>query len=91
MVAYSAGRLREHFLFRPFVSKVVVFLEGKEPLHRCDLCRVHLPAGRLIRNNKTYRCNSNTKMRWRQRDVAIAAKCSEATFIMTGEGEVERI
>ena len=55
VVAHSAGRLREHFMFFHFRSNVEVFQEGKEPLPRCDLCRMHMPAGRLIRHRKAAR------------------------------------
>ena len=54
VVAHSAGRIREHFMFRHIRSKVVA-QEGKEPLPRCYLCRMHMPAGRLLRHKKTER------------------------------------
>ena len=60
-------------------------------LPRCDLCVMHMPVGRIIRHRKTSRCKKNTHMRWRRRYVAIAARCSEATFSLTGEKEVECI
>ena len=31
------------------------------------------------------------QMRWRRRDVAIASRCKESTFILTGEDEAECI
>ena len=60
-------------------------------LPRCDLCVMHMPAGRIIRQSNTARCNRNTQMRWRQMDVAIADRCLETTFILTGEEEMEPI
>ena len=36
-VAHSAGGLREHFMFRHFISKLEVGQEGKMPLTLCDL------------------------------------------------------
>ena len=84
VVAHSAGRLREHFMFCHFISKVAVVQEGKEPLPFCDMCRMHMPEGRLIRHRRMARCNSNTQMMWRWQDVAILEKCSEATFSLTG-------
>ena len=50
-VAYGAGRLREYFMHCHFRSKVPVFQEGKELLPRCDLCEIHMLAGRLILEN----------------------------------------
>ena len=85
------GSLRKHFMFRHFRSKMAAFQEGKYPLPRCDLCRMHIPAGWLIRNSKMALCYRNTQMRWRRRDVAISYKCLEAKFILSGEEEAERI
>ena len=65
--------------------------EGKETLPRCDFGGMHMPAGRIIRHRNTACCNKDTQMRWRRRDVAIAARCSEATFSLTGEEEAECI
>ena len=90
-VAYSAGRLRKHFMYCHFRYKVVLVQYGKDPLPICDLCVMHMPVGRLKMHRKTSCCNKNTQMRWRRRDVAIAAKCSGATFSLTGEEEAERI
>ena len=50
-----------------------------------------MPAGRIIRHRKTVRCNKNTQMRWRRRDLAIADRCLDATFSIIGEKEAERI
>ena len=50
-----------------------------------------MPSGRLIRHRKTAQCDRNTQMRWRQRDVAITAKCLEDTFSMKEADEAERI
>ena len=52
---------------------------------------MHIPAGRLSRHRRTARCDKNTQMRWRRRDVAIAARCTEAKFSLTGEEEAECI
>ena len=90
-MAHSTGRLRKHFMFCHFRSKVAVVQKGKDPLPRCDLCGMHMPAGHIIRYRKIVRCNRNTQMRWRRRDVAIAARCPEATFSLRGEDESERI
>ena len=49
-VAHCARRLRKHFMYRHLISKVAVVQEWKEPLPRCDLCGMHIPAGRIIRH-----------------------------------------
>ena len=90
-MAHIAGIPRKHFMYRPFRSNVAVVQEGVDILPCCDLCGMHMPAGRIIRHRKTARYNKNTQMRWRSRDVAITARCLEATFSLTGEYEVEHI
>ena len=52
---------------------------------------MHIPAGQLIRHRKAAHCDKNTQMRWRRRDMSIAAKCLEATLSLTGEEEMECI
>ena len=44
-VSHSAGRLQEHYMFRYFWSQIAVVQEGMEPLPRCDICGMHIPAG----------------------------------------------
>ena len=70
---------------------MVAFQEWDEPLSRCDMCRMHMPSGRIIWHRRTTRYDRNTHMRWRRRDVAVAYKCSEATFSLTGDDEAELI
>ena len=84
-VCHSAGRLREHFMFRHFRSRIAVVQEVREPLPRCDMCGMHMPAGRLIRHLWTERCDRNNQMSLRRRDVEIAAKCVGATLSLTGD------
>ena len=50
-----------------------------------DLCEIRILMGRLIKHWQTARCNENTQMRWRRRDVAIENNCVEETFILMGE------
>ena len=78
------GRLREIFMIRNFWSQIAVVQEGIELLPHCDMCGMHIPAGRLIRHLRTARCDRNTQMRLRRRDVEVAAKCTGATFTLTG-------
>ena len=70
---------------------MAVVKEGAEPLTCCDLCGMHMTEGRLIRHRRIARCDKNTQMRWRRRDVAIATRCLEAKSSLTGEEEAERI
>ena len=90
-VAHSAGRLCKHFMYQHFRSKVEVVQEGREPLLRCELCGIYMPAGRLIKHRNTVRCDKNTQIRCSRQDVAIVARFLEATFSLTGEEEAERI
>ena len=91
VVAHSAGQQRENFVYIQFLSQIAVVQEENDPLSHCDLCDMHMPAGRLIKHQRTQRRYSNTQMRWRRRDVAIASRCTEASFILTGEYEAECI
>ena len=50
----------------------------------CDLLGINMPAGWLIKHQRTELCDNNTQIRWRRRDVAIADRFSEATFSLTG-------
>ena len=90
-MAHISGRLRKHFIFRHFISKLEVFQEGRGLLPLCYFYGMHMPAGRIIRNRNTARFDSNTQMRWRRRGVTISDKCSEATFSLTGVDEAEHI
>ena len=90
-VAHSVGQLQENFKCRHFWSKVAVVQEGAEPLPCCDLCGIHMTAGRLIKHQRAARFDKNTQIRWWRRDVEIADKCSEANFSLTGEDEAEFI
>ena len=74
VLAHGADRFFKHFMFRHFISKVAIVQEGKETLPRCEMCRIHITEGRLIRHRRMERCDRNDQMRWRRRDVAVAAK-----------------
>ena len=62
VVTHSAGQLQEHFMYCHFRSKVMVVQDGLDPLPRCDLCGIHMPAGRLIKHQWTTRCDKNAQM-----------------------------
>ena len=78
-------------MYRQFFSQIAVVQKGKETLPRCDLCDMHIPTGRLINYQRTQRCDRNTHMRWRRRNVASTSRYTEASFIPTREDEVEFI
>ena len=59
---------------------------------RCrDLFGIHMPEGQLIKYHRKKRCNRNTQMRWRRRDISIASWCAEASFSITGKYKAECI
>ena len=68
-----------------------VVQEGAELLSCCDLCRIIMTEGRVIKHWQTQRCNKNTQIRWWIRYVVIANRCMEATFSLTREDGVENI
>ena len=84
-VSHGVGRLQEHFVYRQFWSKVEVYQEWVELLPHCGLFIMHMPAGRLVKHQRTAQCDKNTQMWCRRRDVEIADKFLEATFSLTGE------
>ena len=85
VVSHRAGRLWENFMFIKFWSHIAVVQERKEPLPHCDLCGMHMPEGRLIKNFRIERCDRNMQMRWWTRDVEIEEKCKRATLSITRE------
>ena len=50
-----------------------------------------MPLGRLIKHQRTTHYDKNTQIQCQRREVAIADKCSEATFSLTGKDEAECI
>ena len=52
---------------------------------------MHMPAGRLIKHQRTSTYDKTTQMRWQRRDVEIADKCLETNFSLTGEDKAEFI
>ena len=65
--------------------------EGKDLPPRCDLCGMHMPEVWLIKHQSTQRCDRNTPMQWRRRDVAIASQYVESSFSLTWDDEAECI
>ena len=83
--------MQEHFIYRNFLLKVAVLQEGREPLTLCNMCRIHMPLGWMIKHWRTARCFNNMDIRIRQRDVEFASRCLEMEFRLTGEEEEETI
>ena len=52
---------------------------------------MNMPSGRLIKHDRTKKCKSNMDMLCQRRDVAIASRCAEASFSLTGEDEEKLI
>ena len=78
-------------MYRHFFAWIAVVQEEREPLPRCDLCGMHMPAGRLLKHQLTKRRERNTQKRWRRRDITIESLCKEATFSLTGEYNADHI
>ena len=71
-------------MYRHFYTRIAVVQEGKEPLPHCDLCGVQIPAGWVIKYQRTKRCNRNMQIQWQRRDVVITSQCAEVSFSITG-------
>ena len=78
-------------MYRNLFYRIAVVQEGMEPLPRCDLCGMHMPAWRLLKHQQNKWCNRNMQMRWRRGDVTIEIRCVEASFSLTGEDNAECI
>ena len=70
---------------------MAVVQEGTESLTCCDLCRMHMPVGKLIKYWQNQIYDMDTQMRWRRRVVVIPTQCTEATFSLTGEDGAEKV
>ena len=78
-------------MYRHLWSKVTVVEEGEEPLPCCNFFRMYMPVGRIIKHQRTALCDKNSQIRWQRRDVAIADRCSEATFGLIEEDQADCI
>ena len=83
--------MRDNFMYRKFYSKVAVLQEGREPLPRCKMCRMHILVMRLLDHQRTACCFKNDKMRLRRRDVEVTNKCLEMEFSLTSKEREETI
>ena len=70
---------------------MAVLQEGSEPLPHCDLCKMNMSAGRIIKHWRMEICGRNMQMRWQRRNVAIATNCMEANFSLMGEDGAESV
>ena len=79
-------RMREHFMFRYWKSKVSIFKEGPEPLPRCYQYEMHMQVARLFKHRKLDNCHKSTKRGLQRRDVEMAETCGEMEFSPEGGG-----
>ena len=74
---HSSGSMREHFMYIHFHLKVAVLHKGSELLLQCDMCGMHIPAGRMIKHRRTAHCFKNMGMSLRRKDVEVTVWCAE--------------
>ena len=84
-IDHITGWMWEYFMYINFLLKVTVLQEGRDPLPRCDMCGMHMPAGRLLKHRRRACRFKNTEMRIRHRDVDVASRCLDMEFRLTGE------
>ena len=72
-------------MYRHFFAWIALVQERMDPLPRCDFCGMNMPAGRLLKKQRKKRCNQNTQIRWRSKDVANASRCKGVKFSLAGE------
>ena len=84
-------RLREHFMFSHWKSKLAILQEVPELLPWCYKCGMHLQAARLFKYRKLDNCHNSTERRLWRRDVERAARCGEMEFNLYGEEVNERV
>ena len=89
--AKTPGRLREHFMFRHWKSKVAIFQEGPEPLPRYYQCKIHMQAARLFKHRQLEKCHKSMERQVRQRDVEMAERCGGMEFKLDGEEGDKRV
>ena len=83
--------MQELFVYTHLFAWIEVVQEGRETLPHCDFCGMHIPAGQLLKHQRTKRCNRNMHMRYRRKDIAIVSRCEGEVFSLTGEDELECI
>ena len=62
--AKTPGRLRKHFMYRHWKSKVSIMQEGPEQLPRCDQCGMHMPTARIFKHGQSNKCHKATERRF---------------------------
>ena len=84
-------RLREHFMFRHWKSKVAILQEVPETLPRCDQCGMNIQETRLFKYWQSDKYHKSTERRLRRRDVDMATRCEKMEFNLDGEEGDERV
>ena len=72
--AHIAGRPRENFMDRNFLSRIEVVKEGREPIPCYKLCGMNMSEGRLTKHQHMQQSEQSTQMRWRRRDITITRR-----------------
>ena len=72
--AKKTGRLREHFMYQHWKSRVAIMQEEPEPFPRCDQCGIHIPEARLFKHRQLDKCHKATEIRLRRTDVDISER-----------------
>ena len=52
---------------------------------------MHMPAGWILKHQRTKGCDRNTQIWWQRKDISIAIRCEGATFILIGEDDADCI
>ena len=73
--ANTRGRLRDHFMYRHWKSKVDTMQEGPKPLLRCDKFGMRMPEDKIFKHRNTDKCNKETERLFRRRDVEMSVRC----------------
>ena len=78
-------------MYRNFHLKVAKLQEGRESLTCCDMFRMDMPVGKLLKHQRMVHCFKNTEMRIRSRDVEVTIQCLEMEFSLTEKERKETI
>ena len=54
--AHNPGRLRVHFMYQKWYSRVAILQEVPAPLLRCNHCGIHMPESQLDNHRRKARC-----------------------------------
>ena len=78
-------------MYRNFHLKVAKLQEGRESLTCCDMFRMDMPVGKLLKHQRMVHCFKNTEMRIIHREVEVASCFSDMEFSLNREEGDETI